>query len=80
METTDPTNYWDEPWLTAFELGKWFNVDTDSVLGLVEDGWLPQPRVFRPLRWHQDDLAGVYIPSYSPPAYYGGELKENEHD
>jgi hypothetical protein len=56
MDTTDPRYYWNEPWLTAFELGKWFATDTDTALGMVEDGLLPPPRVTTPLRWHQDDL------------------------
>lgn len=57
MDTTDPRYYWQDDWLTAFELGKWFDLpDTDTALGMVEDGLLPQPRVFQPLRWHADDL------------------------
>jgi hypothetical protein len=56
MEPTDPRYYWQMEWLTAWQLGKWFNTDTDTALGMVEDGKIPPPRVTTPLRWHTDDL------------------------
>lgn len=57
MNTSDPEYYWQPEWLTAFELAKWFDLSTtDDALGMVEDGLLPQARVFQPLRWHQDDV------------------------